>query len=257
MIEYFPFYFISLLMSIYTIYFKNKYSSVMMSFIFIYLVFFAGFRFYTGTDYHSYYRLFEVATPILDGLNYGYEFFEIGFRVLTSIIKQFSDNFVVYFIVLAFIPIYLIFIAIKEYPVNKYLVFFMFYTTFYLSYVFNAMGQAIVMGIFVYSLKYFLKFDTLKILLISIFSTFIHTSGIFIILSYSLYRIILKLNLDYWFWILLILSFISAKVRLLESIGNIFFPHYIYVYTEMRSESVSLFQLTSKLVILLLLYFFI
>jgi hypothetical protein len=228
----------------------------MMSFLFIYLVFFAGLRFYTGTDYHSYYRLFEVATPILDGLNYGYDFFEIGFRILTSIIKQFTNSFIVYFVILAFIPIYLIFITMKKYPVNEYLVFFMFYTTFYLSYIFNAMGQAIVMGIFIHCLKYFFKFNTFKLFFISLFSMLIHTSGIFIFISYIIYRFILKLNLRYWFWILLFLSFIFAKFHLIEYIANLFFPKYIYVYTVIWTDSASIFQITSKLIILLVLYYF-
>ena len=98
--------------------------------------------------------------------------------------------------------------GIKENSAHYILSLFILYCIFYHHYLFNTIRQGVVMGIFIYSLKYILNREFFKILMITIFSSLIHTSGILIMVGYyasfikfkTRFSIILSLFISIGIW---------------------------------------------------------
>ena len=220
------------------------------------LVGIASLRFETGTDFNAYLNFWNVATPLYDGIDYGYEYYEIGFRYATSFIKMFSEDSVLYFFSLSFISIYVFYLGAQKYYLSINLALFMYLCVFYLAYVFNGMGQAITMSIFVLSLNYFFEKKIIQIILITVLATLIHKSGLFIFLAYFLFRVFNTIKIDYLYYIGIPIMFIVYKMHLLILIFSNLFPDMVKVYTKIFSESTSLFQMITRFMIVSVLFYF-
>jgi hypothetical protein len=220
------------------------------------LVGIASLRLETGTDFNSYLSFWNAVTPLYDGIDYGYEYFEIGFRYFASFVKMFSENSVLYFFSLSFISLYVFYRGIQKYYVSVNLALFMYLCVFYLAYVFNGMGQAITMSIFVLSLSYFFEKKIIQIILITVVATLMHKSGLFILVAYFLYRIFNVIKIDYLYYIGIPVMFIVYKMNLLILIFSTLFPGMVKVYIEILSEPTSLFQMITRFIIVSVLFYF-
>jgi hypothetical protein len=253
---YYLMYLIYFLFSYFSVIKKYKFINKSTFLLIILLILIASLRYETGTDFHAYLSLWQASTPLYIGVDYRYEFYEVGFRYLTSFIKMFGDNSILYFFSLSFISISIFYISIKKYYLNLNIAIFMYFCLFYLVYVFNAMGQAIVMSIFLFTLEYFFKKNTFKILSISVISMLIHKSGIFIMIAYLGYRVFKKIKIDYMVYIGIPLMLIVYKLKLLILLFSNIFPNMAYTYMEIFSDSTSYFQIVTRIVITLILFYF-
>jgi len=225
-------------------------------FLVLILIALATFRFDTGTDFMTYLYFWEAVTPLYNGVDYGYEYYEIGFRYFSSFVKIFGQDSVIFFFSLSSFSLLVFYQGLKKYYINKNLAIFMYLCVFYLAYVFNGVGQALTMSMFILSLNYIFEKKTINILMISILATLIHKSGIFILLAYILYRFLNNIRINYLFYIGVPLMFIVYKLNLLITIFSILFPDMVHVYTEVFSEKTSLFQLMTRFLIVTLLFYF-
>ena len=225
-------------------------------FLIIALIGIASLRFETGTDFKSYLYFWNAATPLYDGIDFGYEYYEIGFRYLTSFVKMFSEDSALYFFSLSSLSLLILYKSLRKYYLNINLAIFMYLCVFYLAYVFNGMGQAITMSIFIFSLNYIFEKKFVSILIITVLATLIHKSGVFILLAYILYRILTNIKIDYLFYIGIPVMFIIYKLNLVIILFSNLFPSMVYVYTEVFSEKTSLFQILTRFSILTVLFYF-
>jgi len=189
---------------------KYKSKNIMIAFICIILSFIAGVRFYIGVDYGTYLQVYNGINNIND-----YNYIEIGFRIITLIVKLVFDSEIAYFFIFAFLGIAYASKGIKNESNAPYMSFFIYFCIFYINYIFNGMRQGVVMGIFVYSLKYFRTNEFKKVLFISLISLSIHSSGIYIMIAYFIRNIELKYK---YYWIILFVGILLCLYNPLESI---------------------------------------
>jgi len=166
-------------------------------FILFHLVFFTAIRTHTGTDYHSYVDIFNIIPPFSSGQSLDaniYVNIEPGFKIMTAIMKEF-DSLILYFFVVAmlsFMPLYAGLKSVSNLSsMSIFLALFMYCCIFMISYNYNAVRQAISMGIFVWSLPYIVSNRTLSVLALSLLATMFHSSGVFIAISYLGVRLLL------------------------------------------------------------------
>ena len=114
------------------------------------------------------------------------------------------------------------------------------------------MRQAVAMGIFVYTLPYILDDKKKKIIILTLLAISFHTSGIIILLSYLMYKI--KINLSFFLvggvsLTVLLSKYVSVQL-VFEKLGlNIY-------YLEELSKSTSVFQILTRIIVLLFLLLF-
>ena len=241
------------LLSFFTVKALNKY--VLMAVVLI-LTLLAGIRDGTGTDFYTYLGLWDAATSIFDGLDYGYKYFEPGFRVLVSILKIFSNSQLLFYTFFAAVPLVFLYKALVKYRINYYVGIFIYVNVFYLAYVFNGMGQAIIISVFLYYFDDFLNLKTIRIFIISIFFVFIHKSAVLILIAYIMYYLCIRLKNEILLLVGCILGIISYKIHLVAMILNLISPELAYTYTQVFSETTSVFQLITRTMILMILYWF-
>lgn len=220
------------------------------------LTFLAGVRDGVGTDYYAYLELWKAATPTFEGFNYGYTHFEPGFRLLISVLKVFSDSQIYFFTIIAAIPMFFLYMALAKYRLNHYVAIFIYVNVFYLAYIFNGMGQAIIISIFLYYFDDFLNLKTFKILVISILFAFIHKSAVLIIVAYVTYYICIKIENEIVLLISGVLGIVLYKLQIVSMLLNYISPQLAYTYMEIFSETTSFFQLITRTMILMVLYWF-
>lgn len=254
-----------LYVSLYTFFLISTYLSILNRFIInrkvlfflIFILFIlSSMRFATGTDFYSYFYLFKASTPITEGVDY-YTYYEVGFRVITSIVKFFTDSSIIYFTLLSFIPLYFLYLSIRKYYINYYMASFMYLCVFYLAYVYNGIGQSIIMSIFLYLLEDIFKYRTLKIVIIATLAIFIHKSALMIFVAYGIFILFKKIKIDYIFYMGMLVSFIIYKLKIATILFSIIFSDaLINVYLENFIEPTSLFQIVTRTSIVIILFYF-
>lgn len=225
-------------------------------FILVVLGLVAGTRDGTGTDYSSYLSLWNAAKPITEGLDYAYTHFEIGFRVIVSCLKLFTDSSVVYFTVISAIALIYFYKSLIKYNLNYYVATFIYLCIYYLAYVFNGMGQAIIISVFLYYFDDFLKLRTFKIFAVSIFFFFIHKSSIIILFSYVLFYAIRKMRVESLLFWGIGFSIIVLKTNLVLKLIGLVFPEMVAYYVLIFTENTSIFQVITRTMVLSLLFLF-
>lgn len=115
------------------------------------------------------------------------------------------------------------------------------------------MRQGIAMGVFIYSIPYILSKRFFYVLLLSIMASSVHLTGFLILVAYfvSLWNIRVK----YFFAIGLLLSLFCLGFDLL---GKLLFGvlGVSMAYTELFTESTSLFQIVTRTLLLFTLFYF-
>ena len=242
-----------LLFCILQLVYKLRFSKISLLFMGA-LIFFSGVRVDTGIDYRAYLDIWNYMDPIDKIESFILIAVEPGFVFLTSLIKYFTDKPVYFYLItslLAILPIYptLLKLNIKD----KIISFFIYFLVFYITYPFNGIRQGIAMGIFIFSLPLILNKKFFEILLLTIVATLIHTTGILIIVSY--FAVCFNIKVKYFFIIGLIFSLICWKLDIL----NYILFNYLgvsEVYTELFTESTSVFQIITRTLLIGLLFYF-
>ena len=223
----------------------------------------ASIRYNIGTDYPAYYNFFVNIKPFNFNPDFsiGCEHYELLFRYTVSILKNIIISPIFYFSFWASVTLAFVWKGIKEQSENYLLSIFIFYNIFYVNYLFNALRQGIVMGIFLFSTKYIIERKFKSVLIISIIATLLHTSGIFILLAYFFSKIKIKNR-----FILILIIPISIFIwkfglgeKLFCSIAQ-FFPDFIqqiiFVYVIKFFYPLTILNFLQRLLILIPLIFF-
>jgi hypothetical protein len=217
-------------------------------FIAVILAIIGGMRYGVGTDYFTYYDMFKNVDSFSE-----YQHFEIGFRGLVIILKQIGFSPISFFTIFSFmslIPLSLGIIKSSYYPLFS---IFIYFNVFYPNYSFNAVGQAIPMGIFILLLDDIAERNLRKVIVWSIIASLFHYSGILILVAYFLSKI--KLNyLFYLFFTFVSVIFIKFN-DLYYSIFIRFLPELIVTkinfYSKVFNNEVNMINLMQRILILL------
>lgn len=148
------------------------------------LIIFTGIRYNMGKDYPVYGELFKHITNLNEDIS-----FEFGIRLYSLILKFIFNSSEMTFFVIALISIGILKKGINlesKIPIFSLLIYLSFYL---LPINFNAVFQGVITAIFLNTLSIFKKRQNMKIFLLTLLCIFIHRSGIFIIISYIIYRI--------------------------------------------------------------------
>ena len=242
---------------------KIEKNSLIIFIIFSFLFIFASIRYNMGTDYPVYFSFFESVKPLNFHPNYSFtsKYMEPMFMYVVAILKHIFNSPIFYFSFWSFITLFFFWIGIKRESSHYILSIFILYCIFYHHYLFNTIRQGVVMGIFIYSLKYILNRSTIKVLLISLFSSLIHSSGFLILVAYLVSFIKLK-NRIYPI-ILLMSSILIWKMGLGEQFFTFiaikfqnFVPN-LYMYVKLFFYDHNFIQVLQRLLLLIpLIYYY-
>lgn len=120
------------------------------------LVFFAGLRYETGSDWAEYTRRFSEIHPIEDWFDSGplqFEF-EVGFELMCAVIKSFGGTVQTLLFIVPLFNIVLTYLVLRRYSPFILISIFIFYCTLFINFNFAVLRQAMAFPIFFYSLRY-------------------------------------------------------------------------------------------------------
>ena len=249
-------------LAIWGIYFISSFKEVFMkkssTRIFILLLFsiitvFTGIRYYMGTDYHNYYLLFDTITD--PKLNPDYE---IGFLYIVASLKKIGLGPFEIFFFISMISFYFLKKGIDKNSKSTAMSLLIYFSIFMIPFNFNAVGQGIVVSIFIYSIGMMKRRETKKIILTTLIAYLIHTSGIMIFFSYLVYRIRMSMRQ------LLFISIISTSFIVLRSfilgflvrILPTFISSRLLSYTTLFNEPVGIVSIAQRVLILGIIFLF-
>ena len=211
----------------------------------IYLILYAGFRFFVGTDYWAYYDSYN---GLVAGSFYNWHY-EWGFWTLTKIISFFKVNYVWYFSIISSIIVVLIADTIRKrspYPIFSITLFVLFYF-FYSS--FNTPRQFIAIAIIVSGSILILENCFWKYAICVGIATLFHTSAIIFIGLYFIGKI--KINSKTKIAMIAFAVFMLFFGGRLSTIFLSFWPQYsIYVGYERGSAISDLIIQVAQLILL-------
>ena len=158
-----------------------------------------------GNDYVNYIDIFERSNS-LDRFFIGVE---PGFIIYNGIIRFFTSNYYVFFLITSFLTVALFYISIVRYSeyVELSLAFGAYACVFYFQ-SFSLVRIYLASAILFYGTKYLFNQQNVKFFLIIVFAITIHTSSIFILLTFILY--LLKCRSDRMFYILYVSIFLCS-----------------------------------------------
>ena len=253
-----------LFLSFLSIFKKNIEKNQLIIFvIFSFLFILASIRYNIGTDYPYYSLFFQSVKPLNFHPNYSFpsNYMEPMFMYVVAIFKYIFYSPIFYFSLWSFVALLFFWLGIKRESNNYILSVFILYCIFYHHYLFNTIRQGVVMGIFIYSIRDILNRKFLKILIISLISSLIHSSGFFILVAYFVSFIQFKSRLS--LILLLIGSILIWKSGLGEQIFTIValkFQHVIpnlYMYVKVFLYDHNLTQVAQRLILLIpLIYYY-
>ena len=185
--------------------------------------------FSVGTDTIQYAATFEMEQM---------DYYEIGFQLIGKFVHLFSDNPIVFLLIVSLITNGLIFRAIYKNSSNVAVSAFTYMSLYYYFNSFNAVRQYLAIGLILCAYT-FLKDDKfMKYFIFVLIAALIHTTAIVGLLLFPLYQLNLKREIDKrnfvrWFGILLVFEilFVYLFKNYFHSILE-FFPRYMDAYGE-------------------------
>lgn len=164
---------------------------VLLLFISVCLAVFAIFRYGVGADYFAYKYLFShyLTSPFLELIS-GTDKKEVAFSFMGSIFRMMGANYQIFIACIAVLIIVFIYKVCVKYSKKPVLSLFIYYSLFYLVWVFSGYRQGIVLAIGVYALLRFQKRqDMWKFLVLVLALSLVHLSALILILYYFLAKI--------------------------------------------------------------------
>lgn len=209
--------FISLfILGLYEMFFKQnkKTKKIIVLLTFVFMVFFAGLRWYVGTDFINYLRLYNLVN------NESFKSVEITYRIASLFFKSFRQLLLFY----AFLAIGTKFILINK---NKYTFFtiLLYYSFMYLSYDMGRMRQGAAIGFIFLALYYLMKNRNLCFILFVAIATLFHTTAIVFLFSLIVKKInFSKKSYIFIIIIVLVLSLIHFDYYIIQYISKTNIP---------------------------------
>lgn len=190
------------------------------------LIVFASLRYGLGTDYFAYLYLYErLNYSLITELFYGLDRQEVGFRLIGSFLKNLGFSYQYYLILISIINIYFISKTCSKYSKNPIFSLLLYFCFYYLVWTFGGLRQGITLAIGVYYLLEAVNNKkSIKLVIITLLLSLIHSSAIILIILYLVSKIDLKKKT------LIILSAMSILASVIP-LGNIinrftFMPYY-------------------------------
>ena len=146
----------------------------------------AFFRYGIGIDYFAYQYLFGMLQPSLFyELKYSILEQEVGFRAIGALFKSWGINYQVYLAFFSFVNLLYIVKLCKRYSINPTLALVLFFSFYYVTWLFSAIRQGLVIAVgLYYLLKCIEERKPIKLILISLLLSSIHISALILIFLY-------------------------------------------------------------------------
>lgn len=197
---------------------NKRYVNICYLFALIVLTVFLCLRYGQGTDFPAYEYTYNLAPNKLDFTN-GIYFADIvsidyGWWILNNLFKSIGVSFSGYIFVLSIAEMVLIDRFIRKMGYNRYKVFILLlaFPTVYLTYMFSALRQGLVIAIFLgVMLPYLAQKKYVRYLLMLVLISFLHKSSLILILLLFIDKISIK-QLKYWLIPCFGLGLISSKL---------------------------------------------
>lgn len=209
---------------------------------FVILYIFSSIRYMRNSDYVVYKHFFENSRSLLE-INTEYlktnpGNIELGYRILESFVKVFTDNYFIFIILFNIIMFSFLYLGIMQHP-NKNIQLFLYYCFIYLFYGTSVLRQGLVMCIFYYNITNIEKKRVKRYIFWCIISFFFHKVAIILI---PIYFLVNRFYSKKIYFIILALSLIIAKDFMIGDIIVILKNHMnnslinrIYVYYFIKS----------------------
>ncbi|UTN04630.1 EpsG family protein [Flavobacterium bizetiae] len=123
----------------------RPYRNVLLFTSFIFLSFFTGLRWETGTDWESYKVLFDTLELNWTFLLNVYSF-DLGYVLLNAFVKMFTNNYTLFLLVDSFIGVGIVFWFLKKHSSNPNISFFLFYNAFFVAQFMGSNRRMISLG---------------------------------------------------------------------------------------------------------------
>lgn len=215
------------------------------------LLIFVLFRYGIGADYFSYKYLFSRLNNPLNEMMHGIDNQEIGFRLITSVIKYIGIDYQVSIMIFGAVNIGFIYLIAKKYSLNPTLSMLVYSSLYYFAWSFNAIRQGAIIGIGVFILLKYIESNYLKrYLSILLILPLFHTSSLILLV----FAVIIKLIKRFDFYVYLSMFAVISSFFA----GNLFikvfaeFPLF-YKILPYIDENINLFDLKSLFRIVVLL----
>lgn len=222
------------------------------------LILLAGIRDGVGTDFSTYrdiwYGIPRLDTLLMDGSSYNY--LEPGFVYFSAFIKILSKDPAAFFTSMAALTIFLIVIAINRLKnIDRVAAMLIFFSVFYMPYIFNGMRQAVAMAFFLLAITFYEgRSGFFKVTVIAAISSLFHLTGIISLFSYLIFKI--RLNIVFFFVAGTTLAISLYVLNIPTLIFSAVFPGKVETYLVQFSESTTPTQLALRLIVLAPLLFF-
>ena len=233
MIPYFIVFFICFIFTLFDLFVCNKSLKKIMIILFgIIIIFFAGIRWETGTDWENYLLAFNSIHNVDIGTS-GYEYF---YELLLLFSSTISER---YSLVLFLIAI--IIFSFTSFTLKKYSPYPLFSLLLLLSYSINSSGfgyrQDIAISICFFSIYFVLKRNLLFFLIFVFFASLFHQSAIIFIPAYWVIHFILrKINILYLLFIIIFLYLLISEISFLASLYSESAVSKLSIYNDMSPE---------------------
>lgn len=230
---------------------KFKFQYLSMAFVLFALI---AIRYDVGTDYFAYYDFFGRERDNLFDIN-----FEPGFSVIVYFLRQYGFGPELIMAIFGFISILMTYIGITRHSKAIGISLLVYFSLYLIPMNFNAVSQGVAIGFYLCSIKYIIQRNLAKTSLMTVLAFFLHSSGIFIIISYLFLSINMNRNK------MIILLFISCLLVILNSqISALIIKLPILSISEKMSSYSDIFEgsvgyasyLIRLFIILTLLYFY-
>ena len=146
---------------------SNKIIFTGICFLFI---FFVGFRYNSGTDYWSYYKIFNGTHEKKLASEFGYQF-------LIKYFKKYSSSFNGFIFFIAFVSIFIKYLFFKKLE-NPFLALFIYITIFSINLEFNGMRQGLAASFVFFAIYWAKKRNFIAFFIFIILASSIHISSL-------------------------------------------------------------------------------
>jgi hypothetical protein len=203
-----------------------KKSKIIKLFFYISVVLFVGLRGNVGTDTHRYieafkYGISDVFSSDIFSLRLPYS--EYGFILLNSIVKTFTNNYNILFIIIALLTYYFIFSSLNYYSKYFYIGFLVYFLRFMLLRDFNQIRAGLAISIVIYAIRFISKKKLIKYLFWIIIASSIHISTIIALPFYWISQIkFQKKHILFLIILSIIVNFTSFPILLAKYVFDLF-----------------------------------
>jgi hypothetical protein len=218
----------------------------------IFVVTVSGMRTSGGTDLHNYIQLWSQIKPFSIETHGGdFTYWEPGFRYLVSVIKGIWNQEHFYLFIMALTIHFLLVKSIIKLKGNPIIALYIFYLSYFVSYSFNAVGQAVTMVGFIFLLPYIYERRILIYFSIIFAMTFFHKS---ILLTLPVLIASKLIKNIYIYIVTLMISLALYKLKVLAMLGSILGIDMGALSTIYGESTVSLLDFVQRLVLLYFCY---